>query len=172
MTDKRTHHRFKCCVTSYVDVLADDIVPLCGAFAAQYRGSARQALDLLFEADDLARRNGAERVTESDVRRARELLEKRQIEQSLLDLTTHGHLTLFAIALLANDGETPVRKGHVYDRYGQLDQTLDRDALSDRSVHSHLNELTMLGILERHEHIDLLLRVNAEESHHGISVRV
>lgn len=136
----------------YPDVLAEDIVPLCGAFAAQDRGSARQALDLLFEAGDLVRRNGAERVTESDVRRARELLEKRQIEQSLLDLTTHGHLTLFAIALLANDGETPVRKGTVYDRYEQIVRTLDRDALSDRSVHSHLNELTMLGILKRHEY--------------------
>jgi len=134
------------------DVLDEDIVPLCGAFAAQDRGSARQALDLLFEAGDLARRNGAERVTESDVRRARELLEKRQIEQSLLDLTTHGHLTLFAIALLSNDGEVPVRKGHVYDRYKQIVKTLDRDPLSDRSVHSHLNELTMLGILKRHEH--------------------
>lgn len=136
----------------HANVLAEDIVPLCGAFAAQDRGSARQALDLLFEAGDLARRNGTERVTESEVRRARELLEKRQIEQSLLDLTTHGHLTLFAIALLADDAKTPVRKSHVYDRYERLTHTLDRDALSDRSVHSHLNELTMLGILKRHEH--------------------
>jgi cell division control protein 6 len=132
-------------------VLDDEVIPLCAAFAAQDRGSARQALDLLFEAGDLARRTDVECVTESNVREARERLEKRQIEQSLLDLTTHGHLTLFAIALLADENETPVKKEAVYTQYQSIVDHLDRDPLSDRSVHSHLNELTMLGILNRIE---------------------
>jgi len=133
------------------DVLNSEVIPLCAAFAAQDRGSARQALDLLFEAGDLARRSNAECVTESNVREARERLEKRQMEQSLLDLTTHGHLTLFAVALLAKMNETPARKGEVYTQYQSIVDHLDRDPLSDRSVHSHLNELTMLGILDRLE---------------------
>lgn len=136
----------------HLDVLRDDIVLLCSAFTAHDRGSARQALDLIFEAGYLARRNDIKRVIESYVHRARELLEKRHIEQSPLDLTTYGHLTLLAIASLANGGPTPVPKGDVYDRYEKLAHTLDRDALSDRSVHSYLNELTMLGILSRYEH--------------------
>ncbi|WP_226022964.1 orc1/cdc6 family replication initiation protein [Halomicrobium salinisoli] len=134
------------------DVLEDGVISLCAAFAAQDRGSARQALDLLFEAGDLARRNDQKSVTEDHVRSARELLEKRQIEQSLLDLTTHGHLTLLAVAQLTIEDATPARKGDVYDRYETIVRKLDRDTLSDRRIHSHLNELTMLGILDRHDH--------------------
>lgn len=133
------------------NVLDEEVVPLCGAFAAQDRGSARQALDLLFEAGDLTRRNDEERVTEFHVRRAREILEKRQIEQSLLDLTVHGHLTLAAVAILAGKDNTPARKGDVFQEYKSLLAQLEREPLSDRSVHSHLNELTMLGILNRLE---------------------
>lgn len=150
-TDLQTILRRRADLAFQSDVLDDDVIPLCAAFAAQDRGSARQALDLLFEAGDLARRTDAESVTESDVREARERLEKRQIEQSLLDLTTHGHLTLFAVALLAEESKTPVRKEAVYTQYQSIVDHLDRDPLSDRSVHSHLNELTMLGILNRIE---------------------
>lgn len=133
------------------DTLDEDVVPLCAAFAAQDRGSARQALDLLFEAGDLARRADEKQVTESHVRQAKEQLEKRQIEQSLLDLTIHGHLTLFAVAILAKNEDTPARKGDVHDQYQSIVSHLEHDPLSDRSVHSHLNELTMLGILNRRE---------------------
>jgi cell division control protein 6 len=150
-TDLQTILRRRAELAFQSGVLDDDVIPLCAAFAAQDRGSARQALDLLFEAGDLARRTDAECVTESNVREARERLEKRQIEQSLLDLTTHGHLTLFAIALLADENETPVKKEAVYTQYQSIVDHLDRDPLSDRSVHSHLNELTMLGILNRIE---------------------
>jgi len=38
-----------------------------------------------------------------------------------------------------------------YTQYQSIVDHLDRDPLSDRSVHSHLNELTMLGILNRIE---------------------
>lgn len=57
-------------------VLDGDVVPLCAAFAAQDKGSARQALDLLLEAGDLARRNNDSTVTEDHVREAKQLLEK------------------------------------------------------------------------------------------------
>ncbi|WP_138007352.1 orc1/cdc6 family replication initiation protein [Halalkalirubrum salinum] len=134
------------------DVLDSEVVPLCAAFAAQDRGSARQALDLLFEAGDLARRNDRERVTEADVRRGQQLLEKRQIEQSLLDLTVHGHLTLFTMAVLTVEGAVPAQKLDIYTRYERFARELDREPLSDRSVHSHLNELVMLGVLDRREH--------------------
>lgn len=135
----------------YDSVLEGEVIPLCAAFAAQDRGSARQALDLLFEAGDLARRTSEEQVTETHVREAKEQLEKRQIEQSLLDLTVHGHLALFAVATLAGETKTPARKGEIYSQYQSIVSYLDKDPLSDRSVHSHLNELTMLGILNRRE---------------------
>lgn len=136
----------------YDGVLDDEVVPLCAAFAAQDRGSARQAIDLLFEAGDLARRNDEESVLESHVRRAKEFLEKRQIEQSMLDLTLHGHLTLLAVAVLAGEKETPKRKGPIYQRYESVASQLGHDPLSSRRIHSHLNELVMLGILDRNKY--------------------
>jgi cell division control protein 6 len=136
------------------ETLTDDVTPLCAAFAAQDSGSARQALDLLFEAGDLARRNDRDRVTEEHVRQAKQLLEKRQIEQSMLDLTLHGHLTLFTVAIATLEDEVPAKKQPLYDRYQSLVTDLDRDPLSSRRIHSHLNELVMLGILERIEHND------------------
>jgi len=134
------------------DALSPDVVPLCSALAAQDRGSARQALDLLFEAGDLARRNDDEVVTEAHVRDARSRLEKRQIEESMKDLTSHDHLTLYTIAALTVFGEEmPVRRQTIYDRYEAVAEATGHDPLAMRSLHAHLSDLVMLGILERHE---------------------
>ncbi|QLC34295.1 AAA family ATPase [Halarchaeum sp. CBA1220] len=133
-------------------VLSEDVVPLCSALAAQDRGSARQALDLLFEAGDLARRRDDRRVTEEHVRDARSRLEKRQIEESMKDLTSHDHLTLYTITYLTVFGEEmPVRRQTIYDRYEEVAEATGHDPLAMRSLHAHLSDLVMLGILKRHE---------------------
>ncbi len=134
------------------NVLDEGVVSLSAAFAAQDKGSARQALDLLFEAGDLARRSDETEVQSEHVRKAKDLLEKRQLEQSLLDLTLHGHLTLFAVTIQTVQNTAPFRKDEIYTRYQSLASRLDQDTLSGRRIHSHLNELVMLGILNRHEH--------------------
>ncbi|WP_247005123.1 orc1/cdc6 family replication initiation protein [Halosolutus gelatinilyticus] len=132
-------------------VLDGDVVPLCAAFAAQDKGSARQALDLLLEAGDLARRQNDQTVTEDHVREAKQLLEKQRIEESMKDLTSHGHLALLAVVscTVANQEDVPLQKQTIYEQYQDLATATDRDPLGGRAFHNHLAELSMLGVLER-----------------------
>lgn len=133
------------------DVLETDVIPLCAAFAAQDKGSARQALDLLLEAGDLARRNSDPQVTGPHVREAKRLLEKQRIEESLNDLTSNGHLTLLAVvtSTIANPDAVPLKKQTIYEQYQDLAEVTNRDALGGRAFHNHLAELSMLGVLKR-----------------------
>jgi cell division control protein 6 len=132
-------------------VLDGDVVPLCAAFAAQDKGSARQALDLLLEAGDLARRQDDATVTEDHVRDAKQLLEKQRIEESMKDLTSHGHLTLLAVvaSTVAKPDGVPLQKQTLYNQYQDLAEATDRDPLGGRAFHNHLAELSMLGVLDR-----------------------
>ncbi|SDL08469.1 orc1/cdc6 family replication initiation protein [Natronorubrum texcoconense] len=132
-------------------VLSGDVVPLCAAFAAQDKGSARQALDLLLEAGDLARRQSDPTVTEQHVRDAKQLLEKQRIEESMQDLTSHGHLTLLAVvaSTVSSPEDIPLQKQSIYEQYQNLAQATSRDPLGGRAFHNHLAELSMLGILDR-----------------------
>ncbi|WP_455448147.1 orc1/cdc6 family replication initiation protein [Natrinema thermotolerans] len=143
--EKRADHAFR------DGILDGDVVPLCAALAAQDRGSARQALDLLLEAGDLARRQNDATVTEDHVREAKQLLEKQRIEESMKDLTSHGHLTLLAVvaSTVADPDGIPLQKQTLYDQYQDLAQATDRDPLGGRAFHNHLAELSMLGILDR-----------------------
>ncbi|MDX1745696.1 MAG: orc1/cdc6 family replication initiation protein, partial [Halobacteriales archaeon] len=57
------------------DVLSEDVIPLCAAFAAQEHGDARRALDLLRTAGELAERDRTDTVEENHVRQAQEKIE-------------------------------------------------------------------------------------------------
>jgi len=133
------------------EILEGDVVPLCAAFAAQDKGSARQGLDLLLEAGDLARRRNDPVVTEDHVREAKQLLEKQRIEESMKELTSHGHLTLLAVvtATVADPSQIPFQKQQLYEQYQDLAVATNRDPLGGRAFHNHLAELSMLGILDR-----------------------
>ncbi|QFU84261.1 orc1/cdc6 family replication initiation protein [Natronorubrum aibiense] len=132
-------------------ILEGDVVPLCAAFAAQDKGSARQGLDLLLEAGDLARRRNDPVVTEDHVREAKQLLEKQRIEESMKELTSHGHLTLLAVvtATVVDPSQIPFQKQQLYEQYQDLAVATNRDPLGGRAFHNHLAELSMLGILDR-----------------------
>ena len=132
-------------------ILEGDVVPLCAAFAAQDKGSARQGLDLLLEAGDLARRRNDPVATEDHVREAKQLLEKQRIEESMKELTSHGHLTLLAVvtSTVADPSQIPFQKQQLYEQYQDLAVATNRDPLGGRAFHNHLAELSMLGILDR-----------------------
>lgn len=63
------------------DVLADDVVPLTAAFAAQEHGDAWKAIEILRHAGELAERQGDDQVTESHVRDAQERAEIDRFEE-------------------------------------------------------------------------------------------
>jgi cell division control protein 6 len=131
------------------NVLADGVLPLCAALAAQDTGSARQALDLLYKAGDLARSQDVEGVEEKHVRDAQRALERGRIKQGMVDLTQHGHLSLVAVLSLALEEETPARVREIYPRYRSAADYVGTNPLVRRRMHDHLSDLAMQGILSR-----------------------
>ncbi len=133
-------------------VLTDEVIPLCAAFAAQHSGDARQALDLMEAAGNIARDDDSDVVTEEHVREAQDVVERNKVTDLIRDqLTTQMQLTLIATTLLSIDPETPAKVKHIYSVYKDLCDRVDADVYSKRSVHDHLGTIQMYGILEVEE---------------------
>ncbi|GAA0274620.1 orc1/cdc6 family replication initiation protein [Halobacterium noricense] len=134
----------------YEDATESGVLSLCAAIAAQDSGSARQALDLLYQAGELARAAKREQINEDDVHAARNKLERSQVEHGMRELTRHGHLSLVAVLHLALESAGPFRVRDIYPRYRTIAEQSDIDPLVRRRMHDHLADLAMLGILDRH----------------------
>lgn len=134
----------------YEDAIDQSVLSLCAAIAAQDSGSARQALDLLYQAGELARAADRKQIDEDDVYAARNKLERSQIEHGMRELTRHGHLSLVAVLHLALESNGPFRVRDIYPRYRTIAEQSDIDPLVRRRMHDHLADLAMLGILDRH----------------------
>lgn len=129
-------------------VLEDDVLPLCAAFAAQDEGSARQAIRILYKAGDLALREDAETVTEEHVRDARNILERKRVEESMRSLTTQDQVSFLAVVALEARNETPARTSEVYEQYKNIAAKIDTDILAERRIRDHLKELALQSFLE------------------------
>ena len=135
-------------------VLNPGVIPLCAAYGAKDAGDARQSIDLLMKAGDLARDDDTEHVTEEHVDRGRRALERGRIKEGITGLTQHGHLVLYALLTLDLEGEVPVRSRDIRPRYTRFTEMAGRDPLVPRRMRDHLSELAMLGIIsvtERNE---------------------
>ncbi|WP_135305623.1 orc1/cdc6 family replication initiation protein [Haloarcula amylovorans] len=131
-------------------MLISGVIPLVAASAAQNTGSARRALDILYNAGSLARKKDADAVTEDHVREAISLVEKGVIEDELRDLPTQSHLVLYAVALLAEQGELPARRKRIYEVYETIATRLDTTVKAKRTVLNRLSQLSLKGFL----HVD------------------
>ena len=129
------------------DVLSDDVIPLCAAFAAQEHGDARRALDLLRTAGELTEREGASLVREKHVRQAQEKIELDRVVEVVRTLPTQSKLVLFAIITLEKNAVSNINTGEVYNVYQQLCAEIDADVLTQRRVTDLISELDMLGIV-------------------------
>ncbi|MXV63186.1 AAA family ATPase [Natronorubrum sp. JWXQ-INN-674] len=142
-------------VAFHDDVLDDAVIPLCAAYGAKDAGDARQSIDLLMKAGDLAREEEETTVvTEDHVEAGRHDLERGRIEEGISGLTQHGHLVLYSLLTLHLQEETPVRSRDVRPRYTSFAQRAGRDPLVPRRMRDHLSELAMLGLVsvtERNE---------------------
>lgn len=137
-------------------VLEDDVIPLCGALAAQDKGSARQAIRYLYKAGELAANSADDKVTVNHVREAEEAIERKSIEKGIRDLTTQDHLALMAIVALETEGKAPARTREVYSRYKDIANKIDADTIAMRRVRDHLQDLDLAGV------------VNAVEQNQGL----
>jgi len=134
-------------VSFKADVLSEDVIPLCAAFAAQEHGDARRALDLLRTAGELAEREGADIVQELHVRHAQQKIELDRVVEVVRTLPTQSKLVLFSIITLEEHDVRNITTGEVYNVYRQLCQDLDADVLTQRRVTDLISELDMLGIV-------------------------
>ena len=139
--------RHRADVAFKADVLSDDVIPLCAAFAAQEHGDARRALDLLRTAGELAEREGADIVLEKHVRQAQEKIELDRVVEVVRTLPTQSKLVLFSIITLEDNGVRNINTGEVYNVYKQLCGKIDADVLTQRRVTDLISELDMLGIV-------------------------
>jgi len=137
-------------------VLEDDVIPLCGALAAQDKGSARQAIRYLYKAGELAANSADGKVTATHVREAEEAIERKSIEKGIRELTTQDHLALMAIVALETEGRAPARTREVYARYKDIANKIDADTIAMRRVRDHLQDLDLAGV------------VNAVEQNQGL----
>lgn len=131
--------------------IEDSVPRLCAALAAKDSGSARQALDLLRLAGEHAENRDDDIITESHVEAAKEMLEQERVEEGMRELTVNGHFALLAVVSMAAKGDTPCRTRRIYEEYSDLCQFAGVDPLAQRSVHNHLSDLRMLGILTAEE---------------------
>ncbi|MEF8915379.1 Cdc6/Cdc18 family protein, partial [Natronomonas sp.] len=99
------------------DILSEDVIPLCAAFAAQEHGDARRALDLLRTAGELAERDRTETVDEKHVRHAQEKIELDRVVEVVRTLPTQSKLVLYAIILLEKNGVHNINTGEVFNIY-------------------------------------------------------
>ncbi|WP_049996290.1 Cdc6/Cdc18 family protein [Halococcus sediminicola] len=127
--------------------LDDDVIPLCSAFAAQDEGSARQAIRLLYKAGELALNRDEEIIFEQHVREARDILERKRIEEGMRSLTTQDQFALLSIVALEIDEETPARTRQVFQKYKSIVDRLNGNQLVERRVRDHLQSLGMQGFL-------------------------
>ena len=129
------------------EILSEDVIPLCAAFAAQEHGDARRALDLLRTAGELAERDRTETVEEKHVRKAQEKIELDRVVEVVRTLPTQSKLVLYATMLLEKNGVHNINTGEVFNIYKRLCQEIDADVLTQRRVTDLISELDMLGIV-------------------------
>ncbi|UHQ96274.1 orc1/cdc6 family replication initiation protein [Natrinema halophilum] len=132
-------------------VVPHEVIAKCAAFGAKDAGDARQSLDLLMEAGDVAVEQDATQVTVDHVDQARKSLERSRIVDGVAGLTQQGHLVLYALLMLHEEGDTPIRARDVQDRYEIICGRAAVDSLVPRRMRDHLGELSMLGIASRTE---------------------
>ncbi len=129
------------------EILSEDVIPLCAAFAAQEHGDARRALDLLRTAGELAERGRTETVEETHVRKAQEKIELDRVVEVVRTLPTQSKLVLYATILLEKNGVHNINTGEVFNIYKRLCEEIDADVLTQRRVTDLISELDMLGIV-------------------------
>ncbi len=128
------------------ETLADGVIPLAASLAARdYGGDARKALDLLWEAGQIAENEDSGTVTEDHVHRAEEKLERDELADLLNGLDGTKQAVAYALTTLLAEEKT-ARTRLVYERYQTLVQGEGYEPVSERRVREVLNELSTHGL--------------------------
>jgi len=117
---------------------------------------ANDDLLLMLRAGELAEKEGLTKVTDSEVKRAKEEVEEEIVMDMVSTLPEQQQLVLYAIACLTTekkgikrftDSEPMLYSGEVYDEYKKIAARLNTSTVSTRWFQEYINELEMYGIL-------------------------
>lgn len=133
------------------DVLEDGVIPRAAALAAREHGDARQAIDILRYAGEIAQSQGEQRVTEQFVVDAREQAETDRFRELLRGSTPHSRYVLQALTILSlnESNQAGFRTTKIYSIYEKVCRQEGADPLSLRRVRDLLKEHAFLDITEQ-----------------------
>ncbi|KAA9396241.1 AAA family ATPase [Haloarcula sp. CBA1130] len=133
-------------------IIDEGVIQLCAARAAQEQGDAREALDLLETAGNIARKHDAGQVTKAHVEEAGSRVEEQRVLTIVREqLTSQMKLALLATAFLNIDDEASPRAKNIYQVYENICEVCGYEPRSKRRVNDFLDSIRLYGLLERDE---------------------
>lgn len=141
------------------NVLHEEVLPRCAAYAAREHGDARRALELLRFSGEIAEREGSEKVLPEHIDNADKKTEKNRIIDIIKSQPKQFQLVNYAIIktsmsekhnLVTNKKSTviePTTTGAVYDFYNKIAKELGFSTLSLRRISDIIIELEVLGLI-------------------------
>jgi len=127
--------------------LAEGVIPLCSALAAQEHGDARRALDLFRISGELADRDESSQVTEAHVKQAQAKIETDSMIECIATLPKKSKLILFSMLILEKLGQNIFTSGEVSRIYQDIAPSIQLDVLTHRRITDLISELNMLGVI-------------------------
>ncbi|UCE12247.1 MAG: ORC1-type DNA replication protein [Candidatus Heimdallarchaeota archaeon] len=129
--------------------LAEGVINMIAAIAAQEHGDARRAIDLLRVSSEIAEREGVEKINQTHVKKAQGAIERNTITEVISTLPLQSKMvivSIYSLERLTNHSET-VSTGDVYEEYSRICKEMGMDSLTQRRVGDLINELDALGII-------------------------
>jgi cell division control protein 6 len=131
---------------------------LAAAIAAQESGDARTAVLLLLRAGELADKEGKEKISDLEVKKAKNKVEEEITYNLIATLPDQEQLVLYTISLLAGK-QKPLQKitgeqeagalmsGEVFEEYKKIAKKLTESNVSVRWFRAYINELETYGLI-------------------------
>lgn len=155
-------------------VCDEEIISMCAAYGAQEEGDARQTIDLLGKAAEIAVESGENIITTEHVRKAREQINFDGVSETLISLPIQ--LKIIALACIwyqkySVDKSSVCTTGDIYKEYRTLALAIGIEIMTQRRVTDLLDELAEIGFIDaivkngkgRTKHITLLVPVSMQD---------
>ncbi len=128
-------------------VLADSVVPLCAAFAAQIHGDARKAIEILQITGEMAEQDGSDFVEEKHMQRAREQVEFNEVCGIIRVMPIQSKFVLASCAILNFQGKRKMLINEIFSEYEKIVGKIGFSILTPRRVTDIIQTLEVFGIL-------------------------
>lgn len=127
--------------------LEDGVIEHIAQEAAQKHGDARQAIALLRLAVQLAEKQGAKKVTDRHVGRAKQEVDLSAVDEGIRKLPPHQKIYLWSLLALTKLRRDAVTSGDIYASYEKICAKLGITPTSVRSASDYLSDFDTANII-------------------------